>query len=394
MDITYEDFKKLLKFYYPKREACLEELNINFCLNLLRHTSLNKLIKDSNSKFKLLSRFDALNLSNISNNCLDLSNLCNLIQTCANLKSISFNLLSNLDHQYKIIFKSLDLTCLKQLESLAIEFKPSSSRTVLELIFNYCLNLNSLSLYSAYNDSNFILKLNKLNFLYEKLKYLKEFNILTDNIQIDIRDENFLEFFHKLEEFNLNININNCISNENYLRKLIRNSKVKFTQLNLGIDVNQLRASNVTLNTNPFELDEYLKDYLELGYEDKMEMIKISISAWPCFISNLNLILNSKYLTSLNISCVHIHSHQSTCQILSQFKCKNIKILIFIKTNLYLRIFLVLEEVSLPCCALANQEFKKIDQKQSFKRIFDDENQENTCESVNLKIVIISRFSV
>ncbi|CAF0925886.1 unnamed protein product [Brachionus calyciflorus] len=364
--IDYDHFKKILRFF-KKKDYCIEVLKINFCINIFRHTSLKRMINDSLSRLKHLTELDTLNILS-SNTTLDLNDLTKLFETCQKLTSLSFNLASDLDTNGARIFPEK----FNNLISLKIEFKSTSHRTVLILISQYSLNLNNLELYSSYDESYFVLNLNESLFPFQKLAKLKRLVTGTNNLRFNLN--NFLfDLVAKLDSFNLNVSINKANSE---LSRLINLKKIEIFELNFGIDLNFLRSNDILLNTNPYELDDLVKDYFMLNFNNKLESIKLYILIWPCILSNINLNLeHAKYLKRVDFSSIHIHSDKSICQLLANLT--------------------QLSELYLPCCALSNEYFKKSTEKTSFKRIFeetDEDNENSNSESGKTSTKELSYF--
>lgn len=313
----HDELKKLFKFT-KKKDSNLQYLNLNFCFNLLRHTSFKRLMNDLSNKFKNLTEFHVLN-SDSPNTCLDLNDLSKLAQNCSNLKCLSFNIASNLDENLNKNIKQVDLKNFSNLKSLKIEFKSTSLQAILDLIFIYSFNLTQLELYSADDHANFGLKLTKDTFPYTKLAYLEELCIGTTNITCDTSDY-LAQLLNKLNHFSLNVSID--LKNVDSLASLIKHEKIVSVDLNFGIGLNYLRANEIVLNTNPYELDDLVKDYFNLDFSNKLSSIKLYIIAWPCILKTVNLNQsNCEYLNKLDLSSIHIHSHESTCKYLSDLKC-------------------------------------------------------------------------
>lgn len=293
---------------YKRKDSKLEHLNINFCVNLLRHTTLKRVITETISKFKNLTQLDAFNISS-SNSTLDLNDLQNLFETCPKLKNLSFNLSLNLDSLNQKLSKTFD-----KLESLKVEFKSSSSRILLQLIIKNCFNLKKLELYYDNGQSKNVLDLSERIFPFKKLTKLKHLITGTDNLTFNLNNS-LLDLIHVLDTFSINISINKT---DEALFNLINLDKIDRFDLNFGIDINFLRMNNIVLNTNPFNLSDVVKNYFDLNFNNKLNSIKLYISMWPCILPNIDLNLsNAKFLKKIDFSSIHIHSTKSICNFLS-----------------------------------------------------------------------------
>lgn len=304
--LGYDNFKKVLKLYKNK-EYFVQKININFCLNLCRNTSLKRIINETLCKVTSLVQLELFNTT-ASNNQLDFSDLGKLMHSCKNLKHLSFNLSQNLDtSNHKMV--SMD-----KLEYLRVEFKSSSAQTLLKLLSTHCSNLTHLELYSSYDESGFSLNLTNQNFLQYKLNKLSHLVTGTNNITLSLNQQ-FFDLINKLSTFSLNVSLD---KSNNHLIDLISDKKIHTCDLNFGIDLNYLRSNNIVLNTNPYVLDNLVNDYFSLDFADKLNSIKLYIQIWPCILSTFNLNLNTtNYLKKIDFSYIHIHSRDSICKYLS-----------------------------------------------------------------------------
>ncbi|RNA03635.1 hypothetical protein BpHYR1_027928, partial [Brachionus plicatilis] len=258
--LDYEQFKKTLKFYKTKD---IEKININFCQNLCRHTSLKRIINETLCKHTNLTELDLFNTAP-SNIQLELSDLSKLFRSCKNLKHLSFNLIPNLDtSEQKMVH-------MDRLESLRVEFKSSSIQTLFNLVFNHCLDLTHLELYSSYDKSDFSLNLSSHNFPHHKLPKLCHLATGTNNITLSL-NEHLFDLINKLSSFSLNVSID---KSNHLLSTLINEKKIDSCDLNFGIDLGYLRSNNIVLNTNPYVLDDLVQEYFSLDFVDKLNSIK------------------------------------------------------------------------------------------------------------------------
>lgn len=297
---------------YKTKEYFVQKININFCLNLCRHTSLKRIINETLCKITSLTELDLFNTTP-SNNQLDFLDLGKLVHSCKSLKHLSFNLSQNLDTlNHKMV--SMDT-----LEYLRVEFKSSSVQTLLKLLSTHCSNLTHLELYSSYDESEFNLNLTCQTFLQYKLNKLTHLVTGTNNITLSL-NKHLFDLINKLSSFSLNVSLDTA---KNYLIDLINSKKIYTCDLNFGIDLNFLRSNNIVLNTNPYVLDDLVKDYFSLDFADKLSSIKLYIQIWPCILSTVNLNLNSiKYLKKIDFSYIHIHSKDSICKLISSLNGK------------------------------------------------------------------------
>lgn len=309
--LDYENFKKILKFYKAK-EFFVEKLNTNFCVNLCRHTSLKRIINETLCKITSLAQLDLINTTS-ANSQLDFFDLGKLFNSCKHLKHLSFNLGPNLDiSDHKMVHSD-------KLEYLRVEFKSSSVQTLIKFLTNCCLNVTHLELYSCYDESAFSLNLTSHNFPHHKLSKLSHLVTGTNNITLSLNQYMF-DLINKLDTFSLNISVD---KSNNYLSELISNQKVVKCDLNFGIDLTYLRSNNIVLNTNPYVLDDLVKDYFALDFENKLNSFKLYILIWPCILSKIDLNFDTtKYLNKIDFSSIHIHSKESICKLLSSLNGK------------------------------------------------------------------------
>lgn len=209
---------------------------------------------------------------------------------------------------------------------MKIDFRPKSLQTFFYLLGNYFLNLRSLEIYSIHDSSNFKLKLNDDNFPFNQFTRLDEFLIGTSNITFDLSQQ-LVEFLNKLEIFKLNVLVDQKGPNLNSsnFTQLMCNPKVASFELNLGIDLTFIRNNNLVLDKNPYELDELISEFVDSMKTSgkKLKAIQINVEIWPSLlvdINNLDL-ANFENLLKIDISSIHVHSHDSICKQISDIRC-------------------------------------------------------------------------